>query len=77
VNDLFTASDLASVTGEFQAIAARAGAVPITEGLLLSRLLRLCMPGLSDAQYAICDDEVEHYVQGQNDRLETITSSRS
>jgi hypothetical protein len=70
--DLFTASDLATVTGEFQAIAARAGAVPVTEGLLLSRLMRLCMPGLSDARYARCDDEIELYVQGQNKRFENI-----
>jgi hypothetical protein len=60
--DLFTASDLAAVTGEFQAIAARAGTLPITESLMLGRLTRLCMPGLSDAQYARCDAEIERHL---------------
>ena len=61
--DLFTASDLAGVTGEFQAIAARAGALPVTESLMLSRLMRLCMPGLSDSQYARCDAEIERHLK--------------
>ncbi len=61
--DLFTASDLAAVTGEFQAIAARAGALPVTESLMLSRLMRLCMPGLGDAQYARCDAEIERHLK--------------
>ena len=61
--DLFTASDLAGVTGEFQAIAARAGALPITESLMLSRLMRLCMPGLSDSQYARCDAEIGRHLK--------------
>ncbi|HEY2154505.1 MAG TPA: hypothetical protein VGH33_02675 [Isosphaeraceae bacterium] len=65
--DLFTAGDLASVVGEFQAIAARAGSLPITEGLMLSRLMRLCMPGLSDAQYARCDAEIERHLEVPRD----------
>ncbi len=60
--DLFTAGDLASTTGEFQAIAARAGALPIVEGLMLGRMVRLCMPGLSDSQYARCDAEIGGYL---------------
>lgn len=60
--DLFTAGDLATTTAEFQAIAARAGILPTTEGLMLSRLIRLCMPGLSDAQYAGCDAEIEAHL---------------
>jgi hypothetical protein len=65
--DLFTASDLASAIGEFQAIAGRAGALPLTESLMLSRLMRLCMPGLSDAQYARCDAEVGRYLNITDD----------
>ncbi len=61
--DLFTASDLASTTGEFQSIAAKAGSLPITEGLMLSRLMRLCMPGLSAGQYAECDSEIDGYLK--------------
>ena len=60
--DLFTASDLASVAGEFQAIVSRAGTLPVTESLLISRLMRLCMPGLGDAQYARCDAEIERHL---------------
>ena len=65
--DLFTAGDLASTTGEFQAIAARAGTLPITESLMLSRLIRLCMPGLSDGQYALCDAEIEAHLAAKGD----------
>ncbi len=51
--DLFTASDVAAATSDFQAILARSGALPETEGLMLGRLMRLCLPGLGDAQYNI------------------------
>jgi hypothetical protein len=61
--DLFTASDLASTTAEFQSIAEKAGSLPLTEGLMLSRLIRLCMPGLSAGQYARCDEEIEAYLK--------------
>ena len=37
--DLFTASDVAAATADFQAIVARSGALPETEGLLLARLI--------------------------------------
>jgi hypothetical protein len=70
--DLFTASDLAAVTAEFQAIAARAGALPATESLLMGRLMRLCMPGLSDAQYALCDEEIGDYVSKHDRRSATL-----
>src|SRR5690606_33446234 len=56
--DLYTASEVAGATADFQAIAARAGTLPATEGLMLSRLMRLCLPGLSDAQYARCEAEI-------------------
>ncbi len=65
--DLFTAGDVAAVDGDFQAIVARAGALPITEGLMLSRLMRLCLPGLSDAQYARCDAEIEGHLEVPRD----------
>ncbi len=60
--DLYTASDVAAAAGDFQSLAANAGALPVTEGHMLSRLMRLCLPGLSDAQYAVCDDEIAGYL---------------
>ena len=33
----------------FQTLVAQAGRLPITEGLMLGRLMRLCLPGLNDA----------------------------
>jgi hypothetical protein len=60
--DLFTASDVASAAADFQSLATAAGKLPITEGLLLSRLMRLCLPGMSDAQYAECDVEIRSYL---------------
>jgi hypothetical protein len=56
--DLSTATDVAAAAADFQSLVARAGAMPLTEGLLLSRLVRLCLPGLADAQYAQCDAEI-------------------
>jgi hypothetical protein len=66
--DLYTVSDVAGAASDFQAVAARSGALPITEGLLLTRLMRLCLPGLSDAQYARCDAEIESFVSSQASR---------
>ncbi len=63
--DLFTASDVANVTTVFQGIVERAGALPTTEGLMLGRLVRLCLPGLNDAQYATCDREIAMYLAGR------------
>jgi hypothetical protein len=56
--DLFTAGDVAAAAADFQSLVANSGALPITEGLMLSRLMRLCLPGMSDAQYARCDAEI-------------------
>ncbi len=39
--------------------------MPETEALLLGRMIRLCLPGLSDAQYARCDAEVQAYLDRQ------------
>lgn len=66
--DLDTASDVAGVAAGFQALAARAGALPLVEGLMLSRLVRLCLPGHGDAQYAACDDEIHAYLADQAGR---------
>jgi hypothetical protein len=63
--DLYTASDLADATKSFQTLVAQSGALPITEGLMLSRLMRLCLPGLSDIQYARCDAEIESHLDGK------------
>ena len=60
--DLFTASDMATATGSFQQLVAGAGALPLTEGLMLGRLLRLCLPGLGDAHYSQCDAELSAYL---------------
>jgi hypothetical protein len=60
--DLFTAVDVAASTSEFQSLVANAGVLPRIEALMLSRLVRLCLPGLSDAQYAACDHEVDAYL---------------
>jgi hypothetical protein len=63
--DLFTASDVAAAAVEFQTIVDRAGALPRVEGLILGRLLRLCMPGMADAQYAECDREIGVYLSNR------------
>ena len=60
--DLLTTSDLAGATESFQSILEKAGQLPVTEGLLLSRLLRLCMPGLADDQYLKCDQEIQNHL---------------
>ena len=60
--DLFTASDVAAATAEFQSVVGRSGPLPVTEGHMLSRLVRLCLPGLGDAQYATCDAEITDYL---------------
>jgi hypothetical protein len=60
--DLFTAGDMAQATASFQGLVASAGALPLTEGLMLARLLRLCLPGLGDLQYQACDEEIEAYL---------------
>lgn len=60
--DLFTASDVASATAGFQSVVAQAGPLPVTEGHMLSRLVRLCLPGLGDHQYSECDDEIANYL---------------
>ncbi len=73
--DLYTASDVAGSTADFQAIAARAGTLPETEGLLLSRLMRLCLPGLSDAQYARCEQEIRTHLDGKLSGLGDATGS--
>jgi hypothetical protein len=63
--DLYTASDMASATSNFQSLASNAGALPHTDGLMLSRLMRLCLPGLSDPQYATCDGEILAYLDSK------------
>ena len=42
--DLFTASDMAGATASFQQLVADAGALPFVEGLMLGKLMRLCLP---------------------------------
>lgn len=66
--DLFTAGDVAGATSQFQALVARAGALPATEALMLGRLVRLCLPGLSDPQYLRCEREITDYVEEQSRR---------
>src|SRR5690606_17879003 len=75
--DLFTAADVASATADFQALVARAGALPETEALMLGRLVRLCLPGLSDAQYARCDSELTEYLGVQAGRYRSAADRRA
>ncbi|MFO0955840.1 MAG: hypothetical protein U0800_00040 [Isosphaeraceae bacterium] len=70
--DLFTAGEVAGVVGDFQAIAARAGALPLAETQMLGRLLRLCLPGMSDAQYDAYDAEIARYLEAQARRRESL-----
>ncbi len=66
--DLYTAGDMARAAANFQALLADSGALPITEGLMLSRLMRLCLPGLGDGQYAECDDELQAFLQARHQK---------
>ncbi len=65
--DLYTASDVAAAAGDFQSLVAKSGTLPTTEGLMLGRLMRLCLPGLSDAQYAACDAEIGGHLASRAD----------
>ncbi len=65
--DLYTATDVAAANAEFQKLVSNAGLLPLTEGLMLSRLVRLCLPGLSDAQYAECDIELANYLANRQE----------
>ncbi len=64
--DLYTAGDMARATGNFQALLADSGALPVTEGLMLARLMRLCLPGLGDGQYATCDAELQAFLASRH-----------
>ena len=64
--DLYTAGDMARATANFQALLADSGALPITEGLMLARLLRLCLPGLGDGQYAASDAELQAFLAARH-----------
>ncbi len=68
--ELFTADDLATAAAKLQAIVARAGALPEIEQLLISRVVRLCLPGLSDDSYARCEAELRSYLLEQSRRRE-------
>jgi hypothetical protein len=61
--DLFTAGEVANAAADFQALVAKAGALPLTESLILSRLLRLCIPGMTDQQYGACDSEIAAHLR--------------
>jgi hypothetical protein len=74
--DLFTASDMATSTASFQELVAAAGALPFIEGLMLAKLMRLCLPGLGDTQYAQADAELTGYLRKLNGEREggSVTS---
>jgi hypothetical protein len=67
---------MAAATADFQSLVDKAGALPNTECLMLSRLLRLCLPGLNDSQYATCDAEIQSFLADQVTRrhVDTIAS---
>ena len=75
--DLYTAGDMAGATASFQALVGQAGALPITEGLMLSRLMRLCLPGLNDGLYAACDSEIAAYLTGRTAEQATRKISKT
>jgi hypothetical protein len=66
--ELFTADDLATAAAKLQALVARAGALPETEGLVIGRVVRLCLPGLSDEAYRRCEAELRAYLDDQSRR---------
>lgn len=70
--DLFTAGDVAGSTANFQTLVARAGALPRTEALMLSRMVKLCLPGLTDGQYAECDAEIAAYLARRAEAPEQV-----
>ncbi|MDR3622793.1 MAG: hypothetical protein P4L85_25795 [Paludisphaera borealis] len=61
--DLSTGEELARTVGQFQAILAAAGNAPETESELLSRLIRLMLPGLDDQDYTRFDAEIDAYLE--------------
>ncbi|MBI1325034.1 hypothetical protein GC170_17865 [bacterium] len=63
--DLLTSAEFADATLGFQRIVRSAGFLPKTESLLLSKLLRLCMPGLSDERYSECDMEIREFLNAK------------
>jgi len=73
--DLFTAGDMATATGSFQQLVAGAGALPFIEGLMLGKLMRLCLPGLGDVQYAQCDAELLAYLTEEHRESEGAEAS--
>lgn len=73
--DLYTAGDMAEATASFQKLAATAGELPTIEGLMLGRLLRLCLPGLSDSQYARCDEELAAYLSKKSGATEETAAA--
>jgi len=66
--DLYTAMDVAEASTEFQDLLAKAGTLPTVEGHMLMRLMRLCLPGLSDPQYAACDAEIAAVLEARASR---------
>lgn len=66
--DLATADELAAGVAEFQSVVAGAGTLPETEFELLSRLVRLMVPGLDDGAYGRFDAEIKAHVQSAADR---------
>jgi hypothetical protein len=73
--DLYTAADVAGSTADFQAVAARAGALPETEGLLMGRLVRLCLPGQSDRQYERCEEEIKGFLRRKTEEKGGVLGS--
>jgi hypothetical protein len=69
--DLYTAGDVARATADFQALAGKAGSLPTCESLMLGRMIRLCLPGLSDTQYATCEEEINRYVERRHEELKS------
>lgn len=68
--DLATAEELSGAVAEFQSVVAGAGSLPETECELLTRLVRLMIPGLDDGAYSRFDNEIKAHVQSAGERAE-------
>jgi hypothetical protein len=70
--ELFGASELTANLLRLQEALARAGEAPDTEREILQAIVRQTLLGLSDADYARLDDEIELMVQGKSRLKEKV-----
>lgn len=61
--DLFSLDEFMDFAERFQGVASTAGNLPETESLILTKAVRLGLPGLDDGDYKAIDAEIESYVK--------------